>query len=160
MFKLEQHLGYLHHEKSRRLQEFHTFRKSICGLLDLLERSPRNQLEQFLMNSNDEINSSHPVSEGGIKALSLDVLGQLEETDSRLKAQVEEDKVQGETYWQKIRELWSRLNVDEELIIAFSRVHQPMSNEKFGNIYKRAVLKGVRDKRVFHLFVSWNGACC
>lgn len=100
----------------------------------------------------DEITSSHPVSDSGIKALSQTTLEELNQINSSLMVEIETNIEEGEKYWMKIRELWSRLNADEEMIHAFSQVHCPLvcswkkifPKPTWTGVYKPSVLKGVR----------------
>ncbi|ODM95652.1 Protein regulator of cytokinesis 1 [Orchesella cincta] len=144
--KLEQHLNNLHHEKVRRLELFNDYKMSISELLDLLERDPKNDLERVVCSSDDEINADHPVTNDGIKVLSQEILQKLDEMKLNLQHHLENNKEQGEKYWQKIRELWSRLSEDEEVIHAFVQVHRPFSTETWKDIYKPSVLKGLHNE--------------
>ncbi|CAL8122456.1 unnamed protein product [Orchesella dallaii] len=144
--KLEQHLNQLHHEKARRLGQFNEYKTSISELLDLLERDPRNELEKVICASDEEINSNHPVSNSGIKVLSQEVLQKLHEVNSNLQHQLEVNREQGEKYWQKIRELWSRLSEDEEVMHAFVQVHRPCSTNTWNDVYKPSVLRGLHNE--------------
>lgn len=125
------------------MDQFYRSKRSINELFSLLEKNPQDDLEVLMTDSNDEIDANHVISSSGLKALSRKTLKALQELERHCVHQLEANKQQGEALWQKIRELWSRLSADDEMILAFSQVHRPISTDTWEEIYKPSVLKGV-----------------
>lgn len=112
-------------------------------MFELLEQSPKNNLELLLLNTEDEISTNHTTSASGIKALSRDTFEAINEIESRCLQQLDVNSQQGQAFWQKIRELWSRLSADEEMMQIFAQVHRPLTSDRCDEVYKPSVLKGV-----------------
>lgn len=154
--KLEHHLGQLHQEKRKRLDQFYRSKKSITELFGLLEKNAQGDLELLMIDSTDEIDANHVISSSGLKALSRRILKTLQDLERNCIHQLEANKHQGDALWQKIRELWSRLSADDEMMLAFSQVHRPISIVTWGQIYKPSVLKGVSFTSCIVLYLTFK----
>lgn len=152
--KLEHHLGQLHQEKRKRLDQFYRSKKEINELFGLLERNAQDDLELLMTDSNDEIDANNVISSSGIKAFSRRTLKALQDLERNCIHQLEANKAQGDTLWQKIRELWSRLSADDEMMLVFTQVHRPISKGTWEDIYKPSVLKGVSFTEWFALILQ------
>jgi len=132
-------LIHLQREKQRRQQNLTQLKKSITSLFECIEKIPKNELERVISNE-------HEIPNCSLKVLSMKVLQDMEELELNLKSQVHENAADGEKLWEKIRQLWSRLSIDEEIRIAFEKVHRGIPNptgEKNEITYKPSALKGV-----------------
>jgi len=139
-------------EKEQRGQRFLHLCHSLRPLFTCMEREPKSPLEQLIFSSNYN-------EQQEIIILSLETLTQLEELKHNLKSAINANKVEAEGYWVKIKELWSRLDVDEDLKDAFVNVHcgfQPETQDVQGPIFTPSVLKGVMSHIQYICFMLYS----
>lgn len=156
---MEQHLSQLKKIKLKRQGTFKQLKKSVCNLLDCVDRTPTTELEKLISGSS----ADDPNDVENKKILTLKVLNAMEELDAEFKNQVQLNTEEGERLWQKIRELWSRLSIEEEIQYGFENVHKSVEKivgDKKKAIYTPGVLKGVRFHNYIIMFCSFVHMYC
>ncbi|XP_021951997.1 protein regulator of cytokinesis 1 isoform X4 [Folsomia candida] len=139
--QLEHKLTHFHKEKLRRQILFKKLKAIINTLFQCLERIPKNEFERVI--------SSEEVKNTDIKILSLTTLHRMEELEATMHQELTTDRNEADRLWQKIRELWSRLKVGEELQFAFEKVHsgiQCQIGDKKEMVFKPVILQGLRSE--------------
>jgi hypothetical protein len=122
-------------------------KKTIRVLFGVMENIPKNELERIICM--DEIPQN-------VKILSSKTLKEMEEMQSSLHQEVVANREKSEALWRKIRELWSRLTIEEEVRMAFEKVHKGANIEIEGHtelVFKPTVLRGVSYQIKKNLFI-------